>query len=323
MARETNRIQKLKKQQFNKLIEYGTLISIDLIIENEDNKILLGLRTNKPANNYWFVPGGRILKGESKEKAFKRIAKKELNYSLSINDASLIDVYSHFYHNDNVNDLPNIDTHYIVLAYYVKQSLDLNKLPNKEHTNYRWFNKNDLHLFDNVHENVIPYFDALYHGAINISKLNDQQYVILNERRNSFNSLVWQTPVISLTAQAFLLVIALSQNVSRKAQFVAAMLGFTAALASVQLLIKHRAMEKFHAVTLKKYELLNGLALSNEKLKNHDKSFIGKIQKISSYKIWIALLSLFAIVTLLIMIHIIFPNLIIILKSLWCNFLSC
>ncbi len=159
----------LKKNEFNKLIEYGTLISIDLIIENKHNQILLGLRKNRPAKDSWFVPGGRILKNESEEEAFQRITKKELGIKLNINNAVLIDIYSHLYPHDNSNDVSNVDTHYIVLAYYVKFELDISQLPIEQHAEYKWFCKNEVDNVSNIHKNVRPYFDITMHGNININ----------------------------------------------------------------------------------------------------------------------------------------------------------
>ena len=309
MTKSRIKSQKLKNEEFNKLIEYGTLISIDLVIVNDKNQILLGLRKNKPAKNFWFVPGGRILKHESKEQAFKRICKKELNINLDINDATLIDVYNHLYLNDNSNDIPNVDTHYIVLAYYTNIPIDINKLPKKQHKDYKWLS-HDKESTDKIHKNVYPYFDITIHGNININQINENQYTLLNSRRDSFNTLVWQTPVTSLTAQAFLFIIALGSQVNDISKLIAAFLAFIAAIASIQLLMKHRAMESFHAITLHKYEQIKGLTCINDKIKNGNQNLVNKIQNISSYRIWIGLLLTFSFISLLIMINIIFPEIV-------------
>ena len=58
-----------------KIIDATPLISIDLIILNSNDEILLGKRNNRPAKGYWFVPGGRIRKNETLKQALSRIAK--------------------------------------------------------------------------------------------------------------------------------------------------------------------------------------------------------------------------------------------------------
>ncbi|WP_259346526.1 NUDIX domain-containing protein [Vibrio rotiferianus] len=49
------------------------LVSIDLVIENAQGQTLLWLHNNRPAQGFWFVPGGRVLKGESLKDAFLRL----------------------------------------------------------------------------------------------------------------------------------------------------------------------------------------------------------------------------------------------------------
>lgn len=50
---------------FETVVASAPLISIDLLVENEQGQYLLGLRKNRPAQGYWFVPGGRVQKNES------------------------------------------------------------------------------------------------------------------------------------------------------------------------------------------------------------------------------------------------------------------
>jgi colanic acid biosynthesis protein WcaH len=52
----------LRPEDFATVVRSTPLISIDLIVENESGEFLLGKRTNRPAQGYWFVPGGRVQK---------------------------------------------------------------------------------------------------------------------------------------------------------------------------------------------------------------------------------------------------------------------
>lgn len=47
---------------FETVVASTPLISIDLLVKNKKGEYLLGLRNNRPAQGYWFVPGGRIQK---------------------------------------------------------------------------------------------------------------------------------------------------------------------------------------------------------------------------------------------------------------------
>jgi len=51
----------------------SALVSIDLIIRNARDEVLLGLRSNEPAKGFYFVPGGMIRKGERLGEAFASI----------------------------------------------------------------------------------------------------------------------------------------------------------------------------------------------------------------------------------------------------------
>ena len=53
----------LSKTDFSFIVKNTPLISIDFCIL-KGKKILLGKRLNSPAKDFYFVPGGRIRKGE-------------------------------------------------------------------------------------------------------------------------------------------------------------------------------------------------------------------------------------------------------------------
>jgi colanic acid biosynthesis protein WcaH len=129
----------LDKDTFSTVIENAPLISIDLVVKNSEDKILLGQRVNKPAKNSWFVPGGRIYKDESIEQAFKRIT----------------GVYQHFYDDNVFND--NFSTHYIVLGFelVIKEELSLGTI---QHDKYKWFTQEELLNNKDVYTYVKDYF---------------------------------------------------------------------------------------------------------------------------------------------------------------------
>jgi colanic acid biosynthesis protein WcaH len=139
---------------FKTVIASTPLISIDLVVKNSEGQILLGKRTNRPAKNYWFVPGGRVLKDESLDVAFSRLLKAEL--SSDKREVKFLGVYQHFY-DDNATD-ENFSTHYIVLAYELFFNESIIKLPTEQHNEYRWFNQSELLNHDAVHKHTKWYF---------------------------------------------------------------------------------------------------------------------------------------------------------------------
>lgn len=148
----------LPEKVFKEVVASTPLISIDLIVQDTQGKILLGKRTNRPAQGYWFVPGGRILKGESIELAFKRLLIAELGIDFSAVKASFLGTYQHFY-DDNFFD-STFSTHYIVLSYQVVLQNELASLPSEQHSSYSWFSENELLDDDEVHEHSKWYFQT-------------------------------------------------------------------------------------------------------------------------------------------------------------------
>lgn len=140
---------RLSQQVFQTVIEATPLISIDLILENANGDILLGLRTNRPAQGYWFVPGGRVLKNEKLDAAFLRLTEAELGLALQRSDASFLGVFEHLYDDSAFDE--SVSTHYVVLGYKLKLDIALEALPVEQHNDYAWVSKEDLLSRDDVH----------------------------------------------------------------------------------------------------------------------------------------------------------------------------
>lgn len=146
----------LDKETFQTVVRSAPLVSIDFVIMNSQQQVLLGLRSNRPAKGYWFVPGGRILKDESMADAFRRLSNAELGVSVEIGDAELLGAYEHFY-TDNFSG-SDFSTHYVVLGYHFICDLALNSLPDAQHQQYRWCDVEALLADDQVHGNTKAYF---------------------------------------------------------------------------------------------------------------------------------------------------------------------
>lgn len=145
----------LDQATFTTVLASTPLVSIDLIVQNSQGQILLGERKNRPAQHYWFVPGGRILKNESLALAFKRLTLAELGVELSIQAASLQQPYDHFYTDSVFGDTPS--THYVAIAYRVLVT-ELTTLPEQQHRAYRWFSIDELLTDPLVHQHTKAYF---------------------------------------------------------------------------------------------------------------------------------------------------------------------
>ena len=152
-----NTVMKLPDNKFLEVIKNTPLVAIDLIIKNNQGEILLGQRINYPAKGYWFVPGGRIMKNETIQLAFKRILKTETNLDYNFKNTKLLGAYDHIY-TDNYLKTDGINTHYVVLGYELNLEDGIKLKKDSQHTEYRWWSVKDLLLNDMVHDNTKNYF---------------------------------------------------------------------------------------------------------------------------------------------------------------------
>ncbi|MUK29478.1 GDP-mannose mannosyl hydrolase [Aliivibrio fischeri] len=147
----------LDKQTFSTVIASTPLVSIDLVIVNTRNEVLLGKRLNKPAQGFWFVPGGRVQKNETLDIAFQRLTLNELGVKFSIEQAQLLGPFSHFYTDYVFGD--DINTHYVAIAYKLVVDTEQLNLPmDSQHNQYQWLSPEVLLNNDDVHLHTKWYF---------------------------------------------------------------------------------------------------------------------------------------------------------------------
>lgn len=146
----------LSAEDFSTVVRSTPLISIDLIVENQAGEFLLGQRTQRPAQNFWFVPGGRVRKDETLERAFARLTEAELGQRFTLSDGEFYGVWQHFY-DDNFAGT-DFSTHYIVLGFRLRVDASALQLPDAQHSAYRWLTPDDLLEREDVHENSRAYF---------------------------------------------------------------------------------------------------------------------------------------------------------------------
>ena len=153
-------MNKDKNISFLDIVKATPLVSIDLIIKNPKNEVLLGKRINQPAKGYWFVPGGIIRKNETINQAIARISAKETGKDLSAADPHLLGTYEHIYE-DNFLNVPGINTHYVVLAFVILLHHEIEAVPDEQHSDLKWWNKYKLLEEPTVHQYTKVYFKYL------------------------------------------------------------------------------------------------------------------------------------------------------------------
>jgi colanic acid biosynthesis protein WcaH len=148
---------RLEDKEFLMVVKNTPLVSIDLIVKDERERVLLGLRKNKPAQGYWFVPGGRIYKDERIHQALERLGREELGITLNEGSVRFLGVFEHLYE-DNFAGVPGVSTHYVVLGCEVLKPLTLEQLPNSQHDEWRFWEVEDLMKSAEVNGNTKGYF---------------------------------------------------------------------------------------------------------------------------------------------------------------------
>ena len=146
----------LNDETFSTVLDSTPLVSLDLVVRRKNGDVLLGQRVNRPAKDYWFVPGGRIYKNESLGKAFERLTKVELGEAFAIKDATLLGPYDHFYEDSVFGNTPS--THYVAIAYVIDVPL-LNNLPLQQHSAYQWATLEQLKSDSGIHKHTRVYFE--------------------------------------------------------------------------------------------------------------------------------------------------------------------
>ncbi len=74
----------LTKEEFDYIYSKVPRLTVEIILKDNKNRILLTKRTIEPCINQWHLPGGTVAFGESLKAAVTRVAKREL--SIEVND---------------------------------------------------------------------------------------------------------------------------------------------------------------------------------------------------------------------------------------------
>lgn len=127
------------------------------------------------------------------------------------------------------------------------------------------------------------------------------QYQVVAARRQNFDAMVWQVPALALTAQAFLMTIALGAGTGHLARIAAGLLSALASLMSVQLLLRHRMHEVADNRWLRAFERSHGWELVH--LRPADRISaqgvrVRGLRRFGSHEVWITGLVIFGLVGL-------------------------
>jgi len=108
------------------------IVSVDLVVRR-DGGVLLGRRRNEPAKGEWFVPGGRVHRGERLADAVQRVAREELGTSVTVERR--LGAYEHLYDESEIDGVDG--KHYVPVGFVVTPDGPVE--PDDQHEELRLF----------------------------------------------------------------------------------------------------------------------------------------------------------------------------------------
>jgi hypothetical protein len=135
-------------------------------------------------------------------------------------------------------------------------------------------------------------------------------YAAVAARRAQFDNLLWQVPVLSFTAQAFLFTIALGPDTKPVARVIACLLSLIVTFLTIHLLTRHRQAEITDAHWLEAYEERHNLQPGGhgrywQELRegtSADAGLFTPLSRLRGYKTWAFGLSLFGVTALVVLV---------------------
>jgi colanic acid biosynthesis protein WcaH len=145
------RVDWIPDEEWEIVVRNVPIVSVDLLVRTPAGLLLLE-RTNRPARGEWFVPGGRVRKGERLVEAVHRVAREELGVEVEI-EASL-GAYEHLYDDAETPDAGG--KHYLANGFLVR-------------TDATEFDLDDQHgaarIFETLPGDLHPYVRAYVEAA--------------------------------------------------------------------------------------------------------------------------------------------------------------
>jgi ADP-ribose pyrophosphatase YjhB (NUDIX family) len=211
----------------------------------------------------WCHIGGRVRLGENVRDAARRHLTETLCRPHEQIDAESVpekplSVFEFFpEHRDGYGLDPRKQA--VSACYRVECPSDITSRSGGEGSEFRWFAIGHLPEEDELW----PGTRQLVESVLVVPAEELVTYETLNARSISHNEMMWQTPVLAMTAQAFLMTTALGSGTARLARVTATLLSVLVSVLSVQLMAKHSAMQHQDMLMLEGIEQPRGLVRLN------------------------------------------------------------
>ncbi len=129
-------VKPLSDRVYKKVVASLPIATVDAVLVWRGS-FLLCKRKNKPAQGEWWIPGGRILKGESQQQALERKLREETG--LSIASSKFIGAFDALF----PESAWGVPAHCITLLYVVRPKRVGELRLDSQHGEFHWFKKID------------------------------------------------------------------------------------------------------------------------------------------------------------------------------------
>jgi colanic acid biosynthesis protein WcaH len=133
------------------IVRHVPIVAVDLVVRHEGG-VVLGRRTTPPARGEWFVPGGRLRKGESIDDAVDRLAREELGVEVAV--GRRLGAYEHRWDESEFDDVAT--KQYVPVGVVVRPRGD-DFVPDDQHA--------ELRVFDPPFPDFHPHVEAYLRDA--------------------------------------------------------------------------------------------------------------------------------------------------------------
>ena len=148
-------LQFIEDNLFTEIVGLLPIVTTDLVILNESKEqIFLFKRTNKPAQNLYFTPGGRLLKNEDLLAGIIRQGQKEIGLDLDPSKLTFGGVINEIW---SESEFANHNYHSVSIFWsYVISTPEISNLAlDRQHSIYQWFNIDDENLHEYIQERLV------------------------------------------------------------------------------------------------------------------------------------------------------------------------
>lgn len=135
---------------YKTIMDCSIIETVDFIIINKDNHILLWLRNNEPLKGVYYIPGGRRHKNEIIMDSAKRKMKEELRLDIDAERLIFLWIYDDIFENSMFKDT---GSHYSPITYIYRlteqEEIDIG-VNDGQHANIKFFPLEDPALHEMV-----------------------------------------------------------------------------------------------------------------------------------------------------------------------------